>query len=102
MDILSIQYLRGIAAMMVVAVHLHPQLERMGYQGYWPHWLASGVDIFFGAAEFLDKVVAKLVATAGDDEAGPITAEDQGRGAGDAGERAGNQDDRSGHGIHPH
>lgn len=29
MDIISIQYLRGIAAMMVVVVHLHPQLERM-------------------------------------------------------------------------
>lgn len=45
MDILSIQYLRGVAAMMVVLVHLYPQLERMGYQGYWPHWLAAGVDI---------------------------------------------------------
>ena len=53
MDILSIQYLRGIAAMMVVLVHLYPQLERMGYQGYWPHWLAAGVDIFFVLSGFL-------------------------------------------------
>ncbi|MEJ2894511.1 acyltransferase [Bordetella avium] len=53
MDILSIQYLRGVAAMMVVAVHLYPQLERMGYQGYWPHWLAAGVDIFFVLSGFL-------------------------------------------------
>ncbi len=53
MDIISIQYLRGIAAMMVVVVHLHPQLERMGYQGYWPHWLAAGVDIFFVLSGFL-------------------------------------------------
>lgn len=53
MDILSIQYLRGIAAMMVVVVHWHPQLERMGYTGYWPHWLASGVDIFFVLSGFL-------------------------------------------------
>lgn len=53
MDILSIQYLRGVAAMMVVVVHLYPQLERMGYRGYWPHWLAAGVDIFFVLSGFL-------------------------------------------------
>lgn len=53
MDILSIQYLRGVAAMMVVLVHLHPQLERMGFQGYWPHWMAAGVDIFFVLSGFL-------------------------------------------------
>ena len=53
MEMLSIQYLRGIAAMMVVGVHLYPQLERMGYDHYWPHWLASGVDIFFALSGFL-------------------------------------------------
>lgn len=47
MDIRSIQYLRGIAAMMVVFDHFSVQMYRMGYHGYWPDWIASGVDIFF-------------------------------------------------------
>ena len=47
MTLLSIQYLRGLAALMVVVLHLGPQWEHMGYAGYWPDWLAGGVDIFF-------------------------------------------------------
>jgi peptidoglycan/LPS O-acetylase OafA/YrhL len=32
---------------MVVIFHLEPQLKRMGYAGYWPKGLSSGVDLFF-------------------------------------------------------
>lgn len=47
MDVVSIQYLRAVAAMMVVVHHLHLQLARLGYDGSWPQWLPAGVDIFF-------------------------------------------------------
>jgi len=53
MRLISLQYLRGIAALMVVCVHLSVQLQRMEYQGYWPDWAASGVDIFFVLTGFL-------------------------------------------------
>ena len=53
MPLISLQYLRGIAALMVVCVHLSVQLQRMDYQGYWPDWAASGVDIFFVLSGFL-------------------------------------------------
>jgi peptidoglycan/LPS O-acetylase OafA/YrhL len=43
----SIQYLRGIAALMVVLVHLPLQLTRFGYEGTWPEYFIAGVDIFF-------------------------------------------------------
>ena len=46
-DINSIQYLRGIAALLVVAFHVKVRLARMGYEGAWPGWLGCGVDIFF-------------------------------------------------------
>ena len=46
-DINSIQYLRGIAALLVVAFHVKVRLARMGYDGAWPGWLGCGVDIFF-------------------------------------------------------
>ena len=44
---LSIQYLRAVAALMVVAYHVKPRLLRMGWDGSWPEWLGCGVDIFF-------------------------------------------------------
>lgn len=53
MPLISLQYLRGIAALMVVCVHLSVQLQRMDYQGYWPDWAAGGVDIFFVLSGFL-------------------------------------------------
>ena len=46
-DIASIQYLRAVAALMVVAFHLKVRLARMGYEGTWPEWLSCGVEIFF-------------------------------------------------------
>lgn len=51
--LLSIQYLRAIAALMVVVVHLGVQWQRLGYHGPWPGWLASGVDIFFVISGFI-------------------------------------------------
>lgn len=49
----SLQYLRAAAALMVVGYHLHLQLTRLGYMGYWPNWLAGGVDIFFVVSGFI-------------------------------------------------
>ncbi|ROT44761.1 acyltransferase [Pusillimonas sp. NJUB218] len=51
--LVSIQYLRAVAAMMVVLTHLHPQWTRMGYEGPWPFWLIGGVDIFFVISGFI-------------------------------------------------
>jgi peptidoglycan/LPS O-acetylase OafA/YrhL len=51
--LLSIQYLRAVAALMVVVFHLVPQLRRMDYTGWWPDWLAGGVDIFFIISGFI-------------------------------------------------
>jgi peptidoglycan/LPS O-acetylase OafA/YrhL len=45
--LIGIQYLRAVAALMVVIFHLEPQLRRMGYAGFWPQGLSSGVDVFF-------------------------------------------------------
>ena len=45
--LLGIQYLRAIAALMVVIFHLEPQLNRLGYTGFWLKGLSSGVDVFF-------------------------------------------------------
>lgn len=53
MEILSIQYLRGCAALMIVFYHLKLQLDRVGYAGYWPHFLSTGVDIFFVISGFI-------------------------------------------------
>lgn len=46
-ELLGVQYLRAVAATMVLIFHLEPQLKRMGYDGYWPKGLSSGVDLFF-------------------------------------------------------
>src|SRR5215470_5579719 len=53
MEVVSIQYLRGCAALMIVLFHLELQLRRLGYQGYWPHFLDTGVDIFFVISGFI-------------------------------------------------
>lgn len=52
-DINSIQMLRGIAAMMVVFVHLDVQLRRHALGGFDSAWLVSGVDIFFVISGFI-------------------------------------------------
>lgn len=49
----GIQYLRGIAALMVVIFHLEPQLNRMNYSGPWLPGLSSGIDIFFVISGFI-------------------------------------------------
>ena len=53
MEILSIQYLRGCAALMIVFYHLDLQLNRVGYEGYWPNFLSAGVDVFFVISGFI-------------------------------------------------
>ena len=52
-DLIAIQMLRGIAAMMVVFVHLDVQLARLGYATLGSNWLTSGVDIFFVISGFI-------------------------------------------------
>jgi exopolysaccharide production protein ExoZ len=52
-EIASIQMLRGIAATMVVFVHLDVQLRRHALGGFDAAWLASGVDIFFVISGFI-------------------------------------------------
>ncbi len=49
----SVQYLRALAAIMIVAYHIRPRIERMGWSGYWPEWLGCGVDIFFVISGFI-------------------------------------------------
>jgi peptidoglycan/LPS O-acetylase OafA/YrhL len=49
----GIQYLRGVAAMMVVLVHVPVQLARFGHEGYWPRVFAAGVDLFFVISGFI-------------------------------------------------
>ena len=51
--IVSVQYLRAVAALMVVFYHLVPQLERMGWHATGLDWLSSGVDIFFVISGFI-------------------------------------------------
>lgn len=53
MQLVTIQYLRAVAALMVVIYHLQPQLQRM--EGFWQpgYWMMSGVDIFFVISGFI-------------------------------------------------
>jgi peptidoglycan/LPS O-acetylase OafA/YrhL len=52
-DIVPIQMLRGIAATMVVFVHIALQLKRLGYGAYNADWMSSGVDVFFVISGFI-------------------------------------------------
>lgn len=49
---LSIQYLRGIASLMVLLYHTGYDLNLIT-EGSRPHWLAAGVDIFFVVSGFV-------------------------------------------------
>jgi len=52
-ELIGIQYLRGLAAMMVVLFHVPVQLRYMGLQAAWFSGLLSGVDIFFVISGFI-------------------------------------------------
>jgi exopolysaccharide production protein ExoZ len=52
-DIAPIQMLRGIAAAMVVCVHIQLQLSRLELADVSLNWLLSGVDIFFVISGFI-------------------------------------------------
>jgi exopolysaccharide production protein ExoZ len=52
-ELLAVQYLRGLAAMLVVIFHLGVLIGRMGYSGDWPSGLSGGVDIFFVISGFI-------------------------------------------------
>jgi len=52
-ELVAIQCLRGLAAMMVVVYHCFPQLDRMGYQGLHLQSLSGGVDVFFVISGFI-------------------------------------------------
>jgi len=46
-ELRSLQYLRAVAALLVVMVHFQAPLARLGYHGWSPRALGSGVDMFF-------------------------------------------------------
>lgn len=50
---LSVHYLRGLAALLVVFVHIEFQLKRLDYEYPWPRSLEGGVDIFFVISGFV-------------------------------------------------
>lgn len=49
----SIQYLRGLAATLVVIFHVGAPLQRLGVATAWPNGLSGGVDIFFIISGFV-------------------------------------------------
>jgi peptidoglycan/LPS O-acetylase OafA/YrhL len=49
----SIQYLRGVAALMIVFDHLGLPLARLGLAMSWPEGLRHGVDLFFVISGFI-------------------------------------------------
>jgi peptidoglycan/LPS O-acetylase OafA/YrhL len=51
--ILPLQYLRGIAALMVVLFHIERLAQRFGYEGHLASWMFAGVDLFFVLSGFL-------------------------------------------------
>ena len=51
--LISLQYLRGVAALLIVLFHLFNQLRRLGYSGPTPDLLQAGVDIFFVISGFI-------------------------------------------------
>ena len=51
--IISIQYLRAVAALSVVVFHLESRLTPLGYDGAWPQWPRAGVDLFFVISGFI-------------------------------------------------
>ncbi len=52
-EYVGIQYLRGLAAVLVVVYHLGQPLERLGHAVHWPGGLSAGVDIFFVISGFV-------------------------------------------------
>jgi exopolysaccharide production protein ExoZ len=52
-DVTAIQMLRGVAASMVVFVHIDSELTRVRLPPLGSGWLASGVDIFFVISGFI-------------------------------------------------
>lgn len=52
-ELVGIQYLRGIAALMVLFFHLQVQLHRLGHDGPWPSGLLGGIDIFYVVSGFI-------------------------------------------------
>jgi len=51
--LLSLQYLRGIAALLIVFYHVSVQADRLGYHGNPFQFFSSGVDIFFVISGFV-------------------------------------------------
>lgn len=61
--LVSLQYLRALASLMVVVFHLGAPLHRLGLTAPWPQSGAAGVDIFFVLSGFLMLVTTRNPAT---------------------------------------